>query len=115
MTFTHTKPLHGQGRECVITRRACFSSSHRYWLPEKSSEDNFSLFGKCSIAPGHGHNYELIVSKNKPIHDFSITFFLPALISFFILIYIFFVFTFTKQVLVVCITFFTFAYTINIT
>ena len=35
--------------------------------------------------------YELSVSKNKPIHDFSITFFLPALISFFILIYIFFV------------------------
>ena len=56
--------------------------------------------------------YEFLVSKNKPIHDFSITFFLPALISFFILIYIFFVFTFTKQVLVVCITFFTIAYTI---
>lgn len=56
--------------------------------------------------------YELIVSKNKPIDDFSITFFLPALISFFILIYIFFVFTFTKQVLVVCITFLTIAYTI---
>ena len=56
--------------------------------------------------------YELSVSKNKPIHDFSITFFLPALISFFILIYIFFVFTFTKQVLVVCITFLTVAYTI---
>ena len=56
--------------------------------------------------------YEHIVSKNKPIHDFSITFFLHALISFFILIYIFFVFTFTKQVLVVCITFFTVAYTI---
>ena len=62
MTFTPTKPLHGQGRECVITRRACFSSSHRYWLPEKTSEENLSLFGKCSIAPGHGHNYELIVS-----------------------------------------------------
>ena len=56
--------------------------------------------------------YELYISKHKPIHDFSITFFLPALISFFILIYIFFVFTFTKQVLVVCITFFTVAYTI---
>ena len=56
--------------------------------------------------------YEFTVSKNKPIHDFSITFFLPALISFFVLIYIFFVFTFTKQVLVVCITFFTIAYTI---
>lgn len=56
--------------------------------------------------------YELYISKHKPIHDFSITFFLPALISFFILIYIFFVFTFTKQVLVVCITFLTVAYTI---
>lgn len=56
--------------------------------------------------------YEFTVSKNKPIHDFSITFFLPALISFFVLLYIFFVFTFTKQVLVVCITFFTIAYTI---
>ena len=56
--------------------------------------------------------YELTVSKNKPIHDFSITFFLPALISFFVLLYIFFVFTFTKQVLVVCITFFTIAYAI---
>ena len=62
MASTHTKPLHGKGRECVITRRACFSSSHRYWLPEKTSEENFSLFGNCSIAPGHGHNYELIVS-----------------------------------------------------
>lgn len=62
MASTHTKPSHGKGRECVITRRACFSSSHRYWLPEKSSEENFSLFGNCSIAPGHGHNYELIVS-----------------------------------------------------
>ena len=62
MASTHSKPLHGKGRECVITRRACFSSSHRYWLPEKSSEENFSLFGNCSIAPGHGHNYELIVS-----------------------------------------------------
>lgn len=56
--------------------------------------------------------YEFLVSKNKPIIDFSITFFLPALISFFILIYIFFVFTFTKQVLVVFIAFFTIGYTI---
>jgi len=62
MTSTQSKPLHGKGRECVITRRACFSSSHRYWLPEKSPKENLSLFGKCSIAPGQGHNNELIVS-----------------------------------------------------
>ena len=62
MTSPQSNSLHGKGRECVITRRACFSSSHRYWLPEKSPEENLSLFGKCSFAPGHGHNYELIVS-----------------------------------------------------
>ena len=53
---------HGQGRPCVITRRACFSASHRYWLPELSAEENQSRFGSCTIAPGHGHNYELIVA-----------------------------------------------------
>ena len=31
-------------------------------MPEKSDEENLAFFGKCSIAPGHGHNYELIVS-----------------------------------------------------
>ena len=53
---------HGQGRPCVITRRATFSSSHRYWLPELSPEQNAAQFGPCSLAPGHGHNYELIVA-----------------------------------------------------
>jgi 6-pyruvoyltetrahydropterin/6-carboxytetrahydropterin synthase len=53
---------HGQGRPCVITRRARFSASHRYWLPELSAEENQSRFGACTIAPGHGHNYELIVA-----------------------------------------------------
>ncbi|WP_254980354.1 6-carboxytetrahydropterin synthase [Cyanobium sp. ATX 6A2] len=53
---------HGQGRPCVITRRSTFSSSHRYWLPELSPEQNQARFGPCSLAPGHGHNYELIVA-----------------------------------------------------
>ena len=53
---------HGQGRPCVITRRATFSSSHRYWLPELTPEQNAAQFGPCSVAPGHGHNYELIVA-----------------------------------------------------
>jgi len=46
----------------VITRRATFSASHRYWLPELGPEKNASRFGPCSLAPGHGHNYELIVA-----------------------------------------------------
>lgn len=53
---------HGQGRPCVITRRATFSSSHRYWLPELTAAENQARFGPCSLAPGHGHNYELIVA-----------------------------------------------------
>ena len=53
---------HGQGRPCVITRRATFSASHRYWLPELDAAENARRFGPCSLAPGHGHNYELIVA-----------------------------------------------------
>ena len=62
MTEMKSIARHGQGRSCVITRRACFSASHRYWLPELSADDNAARFGPCSFAPGHGHNYELIVS-----------------------------------------------------
>ncbi len=62
MTEISSNMNHGEGRGCVITRRACFSASHRYWLPELSADENAALFGPCAIAPGHGHNYELIVS-----------------------------------------------------
>ncbi|BBL86050.1 6-pyruvoyl-tetrahydropterin synthase-like protein (chromatophore) [Paulinella micropora] len=54
-------PSHGYGRLCVITRRATFSASHRYWLPELTEEQNKELFGLCSLIHGHGHNYEVIV------------------------------------------------------
>jgi len=53
---------HGRGRRCLITRRAVFSASHLYRLPELSDAENQARFGPCSIAPGHGHNYELIVA-----------------------------------------------------
>jgi 6-pyruvoyltetrahydropterin/6-carboxytetrahydropterin synthase len=58
---------HGKGRPCLITRRATFSASHRYWLPELSSEENAARFGPCSLEPGHGHNYELIVAMAGPL------------------------------------------------
>ncbi len=48
--------------QCIVNRRAQFSASHRYWLPELSEEENQRRFGKGSIFPGHGHNYELFVS-----------------------------------------------------
>jgi 6-pyruvoyltetrahydropterin/6-carboxytetrahydropterin synthase len=48
--------------DCIINRKAEFSASHRYWLPELSEEENQKLFGLCSRFPGHGHNYVLYVS-----------------------------------------------------
>lgn len=48
--------------QCIINRRAQFSASHRYWLPELSDTENAEKFGLCARAPGHGHNYVLFVS-----------------------------------------------------
>ena len=62
MTASAPRPSHGRGRPCVITRRASFSASHLYWLPELTAEQNQARFGHCSLAPGHGHNYTLIVA-----------------------------------------------------
>lgn len=48
--------------QCIVNRRAQFSASHRYWLPELSEAENIQQFGLCSHFPGHGHNYVLFVS-----------------------------------------------------
>ncbi|MGB5592514.1 MAG: 6-carboxytetrahydropterin synthase [Crocosphaera sp.] len=48
--------------QCIINRRAQFSASHRYWLPEWDEAENQRQFGACSRFPGHGHNYVLFVS-----------------------------------------------------
>ena len=45
-----------------LTRRADFSASHYYHVPELSPEENKKLFGKCSNLHGHGHNYTLEVT-----------------------------------------------------
>jgi 6-pyruvoyltetrahydropterin/6-carboxytetrahydropterin synthase len=57
--------------KCVINRRAKFSASHRYWLPELSEAENFSQFGKCARFPGHGHNYELFVSMEGELDAYG--------------------------------------------
>ncbi len=62
-----TSTAHGRGRPCVITRRATFSASHLYRLPELDEPENARRFGRCSIPPGHGHNYELSVAMGGPL------------------------------------------------
>jgi 6-pyruvoyltetrahydropterin/6-carboxytetrahydropterin synthase len=45
----------------VLERTYRFSAAHRYHRPEWSEEENFAKFGRCSWAPGHGHNYRLTI------------------------------------------------------
>ncbi|MGV2831235.1 6-carboxytetrahydropterin synthase [Myxosarcina sp. GI1(2024)] len=57
--------------ECTINRRAQFSASHRYWLPELDAVENQRCFGACSRFPGHGHNYLLYVSLTGKLDDYG--------------------------------------------
>ncbi len=54
-----------------LTRKAEFSASHYYHVPELSSEENRRLFGKCASQNGHGHNYtvELMVKGEVDPHS----------------------------------------------
>jgi 6-pyruvoyltetrahydropterin/6-carboxytetrahydropterin synthase len=57
--------------QCIINRRAEFSASHRYWLPELTPEENQEQFGLCTRFPGHGHNYELFVSMLGELDEYG--------------------------------------------
>jgi 6-pyruvoyltetrahydropterin/6-carboxytetrahydropterin synthase len=57
--------------QCIIKRRAQFSASHRYWLPELSPTENFERFGPTARAPGHGHNYVLYVSMVGKLDEYG--------------------------------------------
>ena len=50
-----------------ITRRETFNAAHKLWQEEWSEEKNWEVFGKCSNANWHGHNFELFVTiKGQP-------------------------------------------------
>ena len=57
--------------KCTINRRAQFSASHRYWLPEFSEAVNLTRFGACTRFPGHGHNYVLFVSMLGDLDEYG--------------------------------------------
>ncbi len=57
--------------KCIIDRRAQFSASHRYWLPELSEAENIERFGPCIRYPGHGHNYVLYVSMEGDLDEYG--------------------------------------------
>lgn len=57
--------------QCIVNRRAQFSASHRYWLPELSEAENIQQFGPCTRTPGHGHNYVLFVSLAGELNEYG--------------------------------------------
>ncbi|MBD2451063.1 6-carboxytetrahydropterin synthase [Nostoc sp. FACHB-152] len=57
--------------QCIVNRRAQFSASHRYWLPELSEAENFEKFGAGSKFPGHGHNYVLFISLAGELDEYG--------------------------------------------
>ncbi|MBA4446342.1 6-carboxytetrahydropterin synthase, partial [Cylindrospermopsis raciborskii CS-506_C] len=57
--------------ECIINRRAQFSASRRYWLPELGEAQNVEKFGPCAKFPGHGHNYVLFISMSGELDEYG--------------------------------------------
>lgn len=50
-----------------LTRVEHFNAAHKLYNPDWSEEENREVFGKCSNANWHGHNYELHVTvKGEP-------------------------------------------------
>jgi 6-pyruvoyltetrahydropterin/6-carboxytetrahydropterin synthase len=53
-----------------ITRRENFNAAHKLWNDAWSSEKNEEVFGRCSNANWHGHNFTLFVTvKGCPNPD----------------------------------------------
>ncbi|HEY9798865.1 MAG TPA: 6-carboxytetrahydropterin synthase [Leptolyngbyaceae cyanobacterium] len=57
--------------QCIVNRRAQFSASHRYWLPELGEAENIEKFGACSRFPGHGHNYVIFISLAGELDEYG--------------------------------------------
>jgi 6-pyruvoyltetrahydropterin/6-carboxytetrahydropterin synthase len=50
-----------------LTRVEHFNAAHKLYNPDWTEEENRDVFGKCSNANWHGHNYELHVTvKGEP-------------------------------------------------
>jgi len=50
-----------------VFRKEHFNAAHRLFNPAWDTDQNFSVFGKCSYPHFHGHNYELIVKLTGEI------------------------------------------------
>lgn len=51
-----------------LTRVEHFNAAHKLYNPNWTEEENRNVFGKCSNANWHGHNYELHVTVKGDPH-----------------------------------------------
>ena len=56
-----------QPRKVYVTRTVEFNAAHRLYNPDLSKDDNREIYGKCSNANGHGHNYELEITVSGTV------------------------------------------------
>jgi len=54
-------------KKVSVFRREHFNAAHKIYNPEWSEEKNLEVFGKCSYANYHGHNYEMEVKVTGEI------------------------------------------------
>lgn len=50
-----------------VFRKERFNAAHRLFNPKWDEQKNLEVFGKCSYANYHGHNYDLIVEVKGDI------------------------------------------------
>ena len=50
-----------------LTRRYCFSASHRLHSAQLDEATNQRIYGKCNNPYGHGHNYVVEVAVSGPV------------------------------------------------
>jgi 6-pyruvoyltetrahydropterin/6-carboxytetrahydropterin synthase len=60
--------INDMGKRVAVYRKEHFNAAHRLANPNWTDEQNLDVFGKCSYAHYHGHNYELIVRVVGPVN-----------------------------------------------
>ncbi|SDM27117.1 6-pyruvoyl trahydropterin synthase family protein [Siphonobacter aquaeclarae] len=56
-----------ESKRVAVYRKEHFNAAHRLYNPRWSDEKNREVFGLCSNANYHGHNYELIAEVIGPV------------------------------------------------
>jgi 6-pyruvoyltetrahydropterin/6-carboxytetrahydropterin synthase len=55
--------------KAYLSRRYRISASHRLHSAAFTSEENWSIYGKCNNPHGHGHNYIIQVTVGGPVDE----------------------------------------------